>query len=157
MTTDALHLEGIEAMVERIQKKSGSLVELAETPGRSVQLMGLLLYLAFMTKRASRNTEDVVADLGELDTMAQWELDLARKHASILDSLSSMSYGCASRCRSILETRTPREFASTFLLRTLAEDLERLAVRLEDFAETLALSVSKPFADLVQKELDAHA
>ena len=100
MTTDALHLEGIEAMVEPIQKKSGSLVELAETPGRSVQLMGLLLYLAFMTKRASKNAEDVIVDLGKLDTMAQGELDLARKHALILDSSSSMSHACASTCRS---------------------------------------------------------
>ncbi len=157
MTTDALHLEGIEAMVEPIQKKSGSLVELAETPGRSVQLMGLLLYLALMTKRASKNAEDVIADLGKLDTMAQWELDLARKHASILDSSSSVSNACASTCRSILETRTSRQFASAFLLRTLAEDLERLAVRLEDLSETLALSASKPFADFVQKELDTHA
>ena len=38
----------------------------------------------------------------------------------------------------------------------LAEDLERLAVRLEDLSETLALSVSKPFADFVRQELDAH-
>lgn len=157
MTTDALHLEGIQAMVEPIQKKAGSLVELAETPGRSVQLMGLLLYLAFMTKRASRNAEDLIADLGELDTMSQWQLNLARKQASTLDLSSSVSYGCASRCRSILETRTPRQFASAFLLWMLAEDLERLAVRFEDLSETLALCVSKPFTDFVRKELDTHA
>ncbi len=157
MTTDALHLKRIEAMVEPIQKKCGSLVELAESPGRSVQLMGLLLYLAFMTKRASTHAEDVIVDLGKLDTMAQWGLDLARKHASTLDLSSSMSCVCASSCRSVLETRTHRQFASAFLLRMLSEDLERLAIRLEDLAETLALSVSKPFADFVQKELDAHA
>ena len=157
MTTDALHLEGIEAMIERIQKKSGSLVELAETPGRPVQLMGLLLHLALMTKRASRNTEDVIADLGELDSMAEWQLDLARKRALTLELSSSMSYACASRCRSVLETRTFRRFASACLLRLLAEDLERLAVRLEDHSETLALAVSKPFADFVQQKLATHA
>lgn len=157
MTNDALHFEGIEAMVELIEQKPKYLVELAGTPGRPVELMGLVLYLAFMTKRASRNAEDVIADLGELDTMAQWELDLARKHASTVDLLSSISYACASRCRSILETGTRREFASAFLLRILEEDAERLAVRLEDLSETLALSASKPFADFVRIELDAHA
>ena len=157
MATDTLPFEGIKMMVEPMQKTSKTLAELAANPDGRLEVIALLLSLVISTKHVARKLESVIAQLRQLDTMSEWDLQQARRCASELGQSSNNSYKCASVCRSILDSRKRHQFVSVFLLRIIIDDFERLAVRLEDTSETLALSASKPFTDFVRKELTDHA
>ena len=152
MATDILLLRKIDRAVEPIPQASETVNEILER-GSVLGATFVLARLVLLAKRVRYRLGSIESRLHHLDAIPDEKLAETRASAAKMDDASRMSRSTALACRRILDSGRRHPLAIRLLGHTLAEDLDWLSERLEDLAETLALSSHKPFTELVREEL----
>lgn len=149
--------------LERLNNLTRSLGETARRPDNRAKLHGKVIeatidyfFMVVTIKWLRMRLESAIRALSAMDDMSASDLRQAKKFTSRLMDRSDKLYELAANGRELMRS----EFTTTinaYLMRVLTDDLEALAERFEDTAETLALAVSGEFRELVLRELDERA
>ena len=158
MAVDALHMRGINTVVKPVQSTYLSLGRRLTMKGRILVCYISLVFLSAASKFAAWRFEVMAARLTRITTLSERQSKALCQQIPSLAGSAENFYRCADKGRKLRQTSIDLGHTATAsVLRVLVDDHERLAQRIEDLAETLALAVNKPFMDIVRDELKEYA
>ena len=155
-TAEALPLERLNNLARSLGETARRLDKRAKLHGKVIEATVEYFFMVLNIKWLRMQFESAIRALSTMDEMSASDLRQAKKHTSRLMVRSDRLYELAANGRELMRS----EFTTTinaYLLRVITDDLEALAERFEDAAETLALALSGEFRELVLRELDERA
>ena len=155
-TAEALPLERLNNLARSLGETARRLDKRAKLHGKVIEATVDYFFMVVNIKWLRMQFESAIRALSAMDEMSASDLRQAKKYTSRLMARSDRLYELAANSRELMRS----EFTTTinaYLLRVITDDLEALAERFEDAAETLALALSGEFRELVLRELDERA
>ena len=155
-TAEALPLERLNNLARSLGETARRLDKRAKLHGKVIEATVDYFFMVVNIKWLRMQFESAIRALSTIDEMSASELRQAKKYTSRLMARSDRLYELAANGRELMRSEITTTI-NAYLLRVITDDLEALAKRFEDAAETLALALSGEFTELVLRELDERA